>query len=127
MSSGADRPFLVTVLSVLYLLIGIIMLIGGALIVAGGVLSDIDGSTEIGGIGGGAAIILGLIMLVIGAGLYKGWRIMWYLGVLFAIIGLVVSIISIVGGGAVSVVTLIIELIILWYLFRRNVKAFFLD
>ncbi len=127
MSDGVDRPFLVTVISVLYIVLAVILLAGGALILAGGVMSDIEGSTLLGELGGGALLVFGLIVLVIGAGLYRGWKIMWYLGVLFAIIGALSSLISIVGGSVPSVVPLAITLIIVWYLFRKNVKSFFLD
>lgn len=127
MSDGVDRPFLVTVISVLYMVLAVILLAGGALILAGGVMSDIEGSTLLGELGGGALLVFGLIVLVIGAGLYRGWKIMWYLGVLFAVIGALFSLISIVGGSVPSVVPLAITLIIIWYLFRKNVKSFFLD
>lgn len=127
MSDGVDRPFLVTVISVLYIVLAVILLAGGALILAGGVMSDIEGSTLLGELGGGVLLVFGLIVLVIGAGLYRGWKIMWYLGVLFAIIGALFSLISIVGGSVPSVVPLAITLIIVWYLFRKNVKSFFLD
>lgn len=127
MSDGVDRPFLVTVISVLYIVLAVILLAGGALILAGGVMSDIEGSTLLGELGGGALLVFGLIVLVIGAGLYRGWKIMWYLGVLFAIIGALSSLISIVSGSVPSVVPLAITLIIVWYLFRKNVKSFFLD
>lgn len=127
MSDGVDRPFLVTVISVLYMVLAVILLAGGALILAGGVMSDIEGSTLLGELGGGALLVFGLIVLVIGAGLYRGWKIMWYLGVLFAVIGALFSLISIVGGSVPSVVPLAITLIIVWYLFRKNVKSFFLD
>ncbi len=127
MPDGVDRPFLVTVISVLYMVLAVILLAGGALILAGGVMSDIEGSTLLGELGGGALLVFGLIVLVIGAGLYRGWKIMWYLGVLFAVIGALFSLISIVGGSVPSVVPLAITLIIIWYLFRKNVKSFFLD
>lgn len=124
------RPLLVTLIAVLYLLIGIVFVIAGAVIVMGGenLLADTgfaDLAGSFGGLGGGT-IVLGIIWLIIGAGFFRGWKVFWYLGVIFAVIGLIVSIVGILGSPAM-VVLAIVELIILAYLFKSNVKRFFLD
>lgn len=117
-----DRPFLVTVIGVIYLLLGIIMLIGGIALAVGGNMVDLDIDIAA-DVGGGVAIVLGLIWIVIAAGFFKGWKLWWYLGIIFSIIGLIISILSLPAG----IIALIIDLIILWYLFRPKVKSFFLD
>ncbi len=96
-----DRPILVTILGVLYILVGLVSLLAFPV-----------------------GIISAIVCIVIGYGMLKGWKIMWYLGVIFAVIGIIVSIPGIFAG--VGIVTLIIEIIILYYLFRPNVKSFFL-
>ena len=76
-----------------------------------------------GAAGGGAIAVFGLIYIVIALGFFKGWKLWWYLGVIFAILGIIGGLLMF----PVGLITVIIELIILWYLFRDNVKAFFFD
>ncbi len=130
-----DRPLVVTIIGVLYALAAIILILAGVALMAGGEtfineLVKQDSSLEfLQGIGFGAGaglLILGLIYGVICYGFFKGWSIMWYLGVIFTVIGAVISIATIVVGGFGSIVTLLIDLIILLYLFKPNVKLFFL-
>lgn len=98
-----DRPLFVAIVAALYILLGVVTIIGGV------ILLNVVGA------------IPGIIVLVIGVGLWKGWKIFWYLGVIFAIIDLIISIFAF----PVGIISLIISIIILWYLFRPNVKAFF--
>lgn len=124
------RPLLVTILAVIYILIGLVFIVAGIGIVMGGenILADTgfaDMAGSFGGLGAGT-IILGLIWLVIGYGFLKGWKVWWYLGVIFTVIGLIVAIVGILGSPAM-VILVIVELIILAYLFKSNVKRFFLD
>ena len=130
-----SRPLVVTILGVLYALAAIILIIAGVALMAGGEafvdeLIKQDSSMEfLKGIGLGAGaglLVLGLIYGVICYGFFQGWSIMWYLGVIFTVIGAVISIATIVVGGFGSIVTLIIDLIILLYLFKPNVKLYFL-
>lgn len=117
---GASRPLLITIIGALYALLGIVLLALGALAFAGGAAS---GETALGAAGGGAIAVFGLIYIVIALGFFKGWKLWWYLGVIFAILGIIGGLIMF----PVGLITVIIELIILWYLFRDNVKAFFFD
>ncbi len=80
-----------------------------------------DEFVGLGSVLGGATIFFGLILLVIAYGFLKGWAIMWYLGVIFAAIGAIGSLIALPAG----IVTLVINLVILYYLFRPQVKRFF--
>lgn len=117
---GASRPLLITIIGVLYALAGIAMLALSAIVFIGDAAS---GETGLGAIGGGAGAIVGLIYIIIALGFFKGWKLWWYLGVIFAIIGIILGLLSF----PVGLIAVIIELIILWYLFRDNVKAFFFD
>ncbi len=130
-----SRPLVVTILGVLYALAAIILIIAGAALMLGGEafvdeLIKQDPSMDfLKGIGLGAGaglLVLGLIYGVICYGFFQGWSIMWYLGVIFTVIGAVMSIATIVVGGFGSIITLVIELIILLYLFKPNVKLYFL-
>ncbi len=130
-----DRPLIVTIIGVLYALGAIILIIAGAALIVGGdaLIDELikqDASLDaLQGLGlglGAAYLILGLFYGVISYGFFKGWSIMWYLGVIFTIIGALFSIATIVLGGFAMIITLIVELIILLYLFKPNVKLFFL-
>ncbi len=122
-----DRPFLVTLIAILYGLAGILMLLGGiALLVAGGGTVTEESIGMLGTVGGGVMVIAGLIYMVLCFGFLKGWSIMWYLGVIFAAFGILMGIVSIFTSGLAGIISVLIPAIIMWYLFRSNVKLFFL-
>jgi hypothetical protein len=114
----AGRPLFVTIIGILYLLIGVCALIFGIAVAAGvSIGDDTFGATLVGAVGVGLAIIYA----VIGYGILKGWKIMWYLGVIFAIIGIIIGILAF----PLGLIALVIDLVILYYLFRPRVKQFF--
>lgn len=116
----ASRPLLITIIGALYALLGIVMLALGALTFAGGA---VGGEAAAGAVGGGTIAVFGLIYIIIALGFFKGWKLWWYLGVIFAILGIIGGLLMF----PVGLVAVIIDIIILWYLFRDNVKAFFFD
>ena len=123
MSSSKPRPILVTILGLLHILLGALAFIGGLLALVG---SSIEG-LDVGGILASVGLITGLISLLIGIGFMKGWNIIWYIGVIFAVISALLSLVTILGSPLSGRFSLLIEVIILWYLFRPKVKGFFLD
>jgi len=128
MASNAPRPILITILAILEFLGGLLFLIAGIVIVAGVITTaDVPELAELGSIGGIGFIIVGLIALIIAGGFWNGWSIMWYLGVIFnAISAAFIVYTMFTGGGIVAgIIPLIIELVILFYLFRPGVKEFF--
>ena len=72
-------------------------------------------------------LILGIVSLVIRIGFFggKGWS--WTLAIVVGIINIVLTIAEIAIGlaGATSVISIIIPIIIIYYLTRPRVKAFF--
>jgi uncharacterized membrane protein HdeD (DUF308 family) len=78
---------------------------------------------------GALMIPLGIASLVVAYGLFKGKRWAWYVAVVLSIIGLVVNVISLVTSNmsaiAGALVGIAFEGIVLYYLFRRNVKEYF--
>lgn len=71
-------------------------------------------------------VAFGIVGIIIGYGLLKGWTWMWYLAVILYGIGLILSFIALVGSHTLSnVVTLVIDAVIMYYLFRPSVKSFF--
>ena len=74
---------------------------------------------------GAFAALMGIIYLIVAGGLWNGWRIMWYLGVIISIVSIISSIISILASGPFGILGIILNLLIIYYLFRPKVKEFF--
>ena len=102
-----ERPFMVTLIAILFFV--------------SAVGSSLSGFVTAGPVG----LLAGIIPLIIGFGFYKGWAIMWYLGVLFSVLGVILNLFAIIT--VVAIVPLIVNAVILFYLFKDNVKGFFLD
>ena len=149
-SSLKSRPTGVTIIAVLNIIGGVIMLlIGIGLAVAGAIipfvpqsefqqqqqnltagdidLSQIPPSLVGGGLLaiGGILIAIGILSFVVSYGLLKGRTWAWTLTVVLSIISIVLNVISIAAGNIASIVSVIISGIILYYLFRPHVKAYF--
>ncbi len=147
MSGNKPRPILITILGILYILGALGLIILAIIFFAAGnvPLSDIlsgDQLTQMEDLlaqlnitweqvtvaAGVVTLILALIYMVIAVGLLKGWAIFWYIGV-------VVNILSLIGGiySAIAVspqgmiLGIVINLIILIYMFTPKVKNFFLE
>ena len=126
-----ERPLLVTILAILYalsalgcLIIGItVFAVGADVLIEAGLDSEI---AQLASAIGGMFIAIAVVYLVLCLGFLKGWSIMWYLGVIFSVIGIIGGISSIAMGQFYLAVLLIINVIILLYLFKSNVKLFFL-
>jgi hypothetical protein len=74
---------------------------------------------------GGVLFVIGILDLGLAYGLWtgKGWA--WIISLILAILGIIGSLFSLARGGFGAVVILILDAIILYYLTRPNVKAFF--
>jgi hypothetical protein len=127
LQTGRKRPLGVTIVAILMIINGIILIAGGAAGVStAGVLGE-----EFGPLAGGimaissVVIALGIASLIIAWGLItgKGWA--WIVTVIISIISIITSIISIAAGSFGSVVSLIINGVILYYMYRPEVKAYF--
>ena len=146
------RPIGVTIIAILAIIDGIVLLTGGILAVTivplissglNGALSNITvtnqqgqqvnvHSTSMNGIvatvaivAGSIAIVLGIVWFVLAWGLLtgKGWA--WIITLILAIISVIFSIVGIASGGAPSIISLIINGVILYYMYRPNVKSYF--
>lgn len=132
------RPTGVTIIAVLMVIAGVVMIIAGisALAVAPflpmaipsqdlptGLSASILGGMAVGS--GAVMLALGIAGLVISYGLFKGRGWAWTAAVVLSIIGIVMSVVAIVTGNFGSIVSLIINGVILYYLYRPHVKAYF--
>ena len=125
--STESRPMGVTILAILEVLGGVFSLVTGiseffvAAIIRGlggyGIPSDVI--RMIPSVVGTVLIIIGLVSLLLAWGLWtgKGWA--WMVALIFAILSIIVSLISF------HLIKLVIDAIIVYYLTRPNVKKFF--
>jgi uncharacterized membrane protein (DUF2068 family) len=108
-----SRPLGVTILSILAGISGIVGIAAG--IIASLIIPP----------AGIVGIVIGLIWLGLAWGLWtgKGWA--WIVTVIIAIISIIFNIFGAVTGHAGQIISLIIAAVMLYYLTRPNVKAYF--
>jgi len=110
--------------AVFFFFVGVALIALGAFISRGliGLPRFLHGVVSLIGV---VVVVIGLIYLGLAWGLWtgKGWA--WVLSLILAALGIVVSLISLVRGRFLTIVVLILDAIILYYLFRPNVRAFF--
>ena len=127
MQPKPSRPTGVTILGILSILAGLGGLIGGAglLALSGLAASVYPGGATIAAVIGAVLLIIGILELVYGIGFFsgKGWA--WTLAMIGSVLNIVFGIISIVFGSIGSAFGLIISILILYYLTRPHVKAYF--
>ncbi len=144
----SKRPTGVTIIGALDIIGGIIMLIlGFVLVVAAAIIPNLASLDEnaarqledqlqptgipvkiLGPILGAIAAVLiaiGIASIVVAIGLLKGKGWAWTLTMILSFIGIAISIAEIVVANYGGIANLVINGIILYYLFRPNVKAYF--
>jgi len=137
------RPVGVTILAILYFLFGLLCILGGiGLLAGGGFMASIinqqggQGAGFLAGLGAalGVGYLVGaLIELLLGWGLWKLKNWARIITLIFMVIGAVFSVIGLVGTLAhFNVISLVFTLIflaiyalIIWYLLRADVRAAF--
>jgi uncharacterized membrane protein HdeD (DUF308 family) len=111
METSKHRPLGVTIIAVLNLIAGIIAIAVGipALIVIVGIVF----------------IAVGIASLVMAYGLWKGRSWAWTITLILSAIGIIVGLAHLAARQTGAIVEIIIYAIIIYYLYRPNVKAFF--
>jgi hypothetical protein len=82
----------------------------------------------LGGIGiaiGGVLLAITIVSFIVAYGLLKGLGWAWTITVILSIISIVLNAISIASGNIGGIVSIIISGIILYYIYRPHVKAYF--
>jgi hypothetical protein len=74
---------------------------------------------------GGVLIAIGIVSFIVAYGLLKGRGWAWTVTIILEIISIILNAISIATGNIGGIVSIIISGIILYYLYRPHVKAFF--
>ena len=123
-----QRPTGVTIIAVLAIIVGILSLLGGLLVVAasafvGAIASPVGGAVLVAL--GSFLVLIGLIFLVAAYGFWKGTKWGWWVGIIATALSLIGSVVSLATGNFTSVVSLLIDLLLLYYLTRAHVKAWF--
>lgn len=111
METSKHRPLGVTIIAILNLIVGIIGIAVGIPLLIVGV--------------GIVLVVIGIASIVMAYGLWngKGWA--WIITLILSVIGIISGIVSISGGHIGAVAEIIIYAVIIYYLYRPNVKAFF--
>lgn len=144
------RPAALTTVTILSIINGIVLLVGGvaSILIVPTLISSLlsndlsnltnteDLSPQFGSVLTNAiinvvytvssvAIALGLAWFGLAWGLFtgKGWA--WLITVIFAIITVIVSFIGLLSGSITSIPTLIINGVILYYMYRPHIKSYF--
>lgn len=149
MQPKPPRPTGVTILAVLAILGAIALLFSGAVLIGLGLaLGTLTASADItnalknagypglGSLGtgtlsaliitlGAVILILGILYLFLAIGFLGGKRWAWNLGIIVTVIGIVIDVIQMIGGNYGSILSVIISLLIIYYLTRPHVKVFF--
>ena len=108
-----NRPLGVTIIAILAILGGIGSLVGGIALVA--IIPLL----------GAALIIIGLAYFVVAYGLWQGLKWAWIITLIVTVIAFISGLGSIIVGNVGAVIPIIINAIIIYYLFKPNVKAYF--
>jgi hypothetical protein len=110
MEKQQNRPLGVTIIAILMIVVGILSIVGGAIIFL---------------LGGFVLVAVGIASIVMAYGLWKGKRWAWIITLILSVIGVISGIASIAIGNFGGIVSVIIYGVIIYYLYRPNVKAFF--
>jgi len=112
-----SRPLGVTIIAILAVIGGIGSVLSGFAIMAI--------MPFLGIIFGGLLIIIGLAYFVVAYGLWKGLNWAWNITLIVSVIGIIVGLGSIVVGNIGALFHVIVNVIVIYYLYRPNVKAYF--
>ena len=145
-----NRPFGVTITAILAIINGIVLVVGGAVtiylvptIITSELTSNLSNLSDenqvnpqfapalssaiitIVNIVSSVAIALGLAWFGLAWGLFTGKHWAWLITVILAVISVVFSIIAIVSGSITNIFTLVVNGVILYYMYRPYVKSYF--
>ncbi len=121
--SSKRRPLAVTIIAILSIITGIISIVVGlAPLAIGAFVPELSILLFA---SGGVLIAIGIGYLVVSYGLLKGKGWAWTVTLILSFIGIVFGIISIVGGNFFSIIQLVINVAIVYFLYRPQSKEFF--
>jgi uncharacterized membrane protein HdeD (DUF308 family) len=110
MEKQQNRPLGVTIIAILMIIVGILSIAGGAILFL---------------LGGFVLVAVGIASIVVAYGLWKAKRWAWTITLILSAIGVISGITYLALGKFQGIGNVIINGVIIYYLFRPNVKAFF--
>jgi hypothetical protein len=126
-----QRPFGVTLLATLEVILGVLVLLGGlTIVIEGFILSDMFPYvrwfpfriTSI----GIALLVFALIDFALAVGLWVGKRWAWIAGLVCATLGIMLGILSLfLRPGTGELIALVLDLVMIYYLMQPKVQAYF--
>lgn len=145
MDEDIRRPLLITIMGVLYVLVAFLLILGGISMfaVSSANLSDLISGEALNQMleilsklnmswnnfantVGIMFAVFGAIYLIAAIGFFRGWKLMWYLGVIVNILALIVNVYSLTQVfTSTAVVSLIITALLLLYLTSGGVRRYF--
>jgi hypothetical protein len=129
-----ERPLGVTILSLLALLFGAVMVVGGlAAIALGGVFATLFSFVPfVGLLGSLAFVFIGVVILLFGVlaigmgwGFWQGQAWAWTIALVLSLLGVLMAVVSLARGDAGSLVTILIDVALVWYYTREGVQRWF--
>lgn len=130
--SEKKTPILIALIGVLFFILGLICfavgILGLALPSFEDFIADYMGDFDLDSLKSAAIVntIVGVISMIVGFGFLKGWSVFWFLGVIVSVLALIMEAYNVYLGAYPAIGLIIINLIILLYLFTPKVKTFFL-
>ena len=126
-----QRPFGVTLLATLEVILGVLVLLGGlTIVIEGFILSDMLPHvrwfpTRIAGVGV-ALLVFAMIDFALAFGLWVGKRWAWIAGLVCAALGIILGILSLfLRPGVGELIALVLDLVIIYYLMQPKVQAYY--
>lgn len=126
-----QRPFGVTLLATLEVILGVLVLLGGlTIVIERFILSDVFPHVRwfpirMPGIGI-ALLVFALIDFALAVGLWVGKRWAWIAGLVCAALGIVLGILSLfLRPGVGELIALVLDLVIIYYLMQPKIQAYF--
>jgi uncharacterized membrane protein (DUF2068 family) len=124
------RPTGVAIIGILEIILGVVFLLAGVVVAAIGEsgfftsygYGEFSGLEQVAGV---LIAVAGLVAVGIGWGIWSGKTWAWYLAVIFYFLGALLALVQLAGQSYTAVVSLLIDLLLLWYFFRPHVKAYF--
>lgn len=120
-ANKGNRPIGVSILAILEIAGGVLAIIAG--ILAGGAMSSIIGT--LGPLVGIIYVIAGLVAFAAGYGLWTGAKWGWWLAIVLYALGIISSLASLALGVVLSVIGLVVDVLLMYYLTRPGVKSWF--
>jgi len=128
-TNGVERPLGISALAVLSIIGGVLALVAGAEVLWGASAPHVYGYGPLTGpvvtVSGALISLIGIFFLVESWGMWsaRGWA--WTLGIITGAIAVISSAFQIMLGDLASVLGLLIDLYILWYLWQPHVRKYF--